>query len=421
MWIEKQLKLHSAALIYSLLNPSVASAYPFLYTGIHQIANSGLSALGSSDATATAANPANLSDAQATSSYADMAIVSMQYIYAHTNYDPVYLKTVAPPVNLGLNVKTDSGLSFGLLVSPRTAPGAKPIRVNSVPTFTGAGYALFNLDIEQSGFMGGLGAGYKLPGTGWSVGLTLLYGEDAQEISAYASEGDQSLPGMDMKYSGRSIQGLMGIAYAGGRSSLGMTFRSPAARRYDGDIASALTDNVYDHYNGVSYHPAQLTGAVQVGRGVMDYMMQVNRDFWSLGRNVANRGLPYGSPETDFKDSFGVSFAAKLRQSDSTSLSASCGYYSANTGDGSAIDHGSTALDDTAIPVQTGMEFGQMEAIPRAVLGAGMIRTLGDNRGSWVFSGNYQTGTRTIPVGHKGEGWYHIDVFTVASGLNVKF
>ena len=82
---------------------------------------------------------------------------------------------------------------------------------------------------------------------------------------------------------------------------------------------------------------------------------------------------------------------------------------------------GSTALDDSAIPAHTGMEFGQMAGIPRRVFGAGCGQTRSDDLGYWMFSGNYQTWTRIISVGHKGEGWYPIDVFGLPSGLNVKF
>ena len=399
----------------------VGFAYPFLYSGINQIANSGAGVIGASDASATASNPANLADAEKTGSYGDLSIMSLNYIYAHTNYDPVYLKTVAPPVNLGLNFNTSSGVNFGFLFSPRSAPGAKPMRVNDVPTYTGAGYALFDLDINQTGLEAGLSAGYKIPGLPISIGAGLIYGEDGQEITAYANEGDHQTPGMDMKYSGASYQGVLGLRYNTSQTIAGVSFRSAAARHYKGDIASAVTDNIYDHYRGVSYHPAQFALAGEQQFGNKSIMGQVSRDFWSLGRSTAQRGLPYGSPKTDFIDSYGLAGAAKVKFDPFHVLTVSCGHYTANTGDGSPIDSGSTSLDDSAIPAQTGMEFGQMEAIPRTVIGAGFQENGRDNLGYWMFSGNYQTGTRTIPVGHKGEGWYHLEVFTFSAGMNLKF
>lgn len=419
--IRNKLQHQLSIAICSLMSSTTVLAYPFLYSGVQQIANSGMNVIGSGDATATVGNPANLSDSEKTASYGDVSIVSLQYVYAHTNYDPVYLRTVAPPVNFGLNLRAMDGLNFGLLISPRSAPGAKPMRIKGVPTYTGAGYALFDLDVRQSGFQGGFGLGYKDSGSPWALGLAVIYGEDGQEITAYASESDKSVPGMDMLYSGRSYQALVGLRYLSDRSTLGFTYKSASIRHYDGDIASAVTDNIYEHYRGVSYQPAQIALAFERRQSDVTFSTQITEDFWSKGRRIANRGLPYASPETDFKDSFGVALAAKYHQSDDTTWTASSAHYTANTGDGTPIDLGSTALDDSAIPAQTGMEFGQMEAISRSVFGLGIARRRLDNSGYWMFSGNYQTGTRTIPVGHKGEGWYHIDVFTLAAGMSLKF
>ena len=414
----KRIGLFSLIALSAVSTPAIAQA--FIFQGINQIADSGAGLTSTTDATAVGANPSGLASASKTASYGDMAMTSVSYTYAHTNYDPARISTKAPPVNIGATLKGPAGINFGLLVSPRSAPGQKAMDVENVPTFTGAGYAVYDLKVMQTGILASAGAGFKVPGTQMSLGASLLYGKDGQEITAYANEGDHVTASMDSKYEGASSQGLLGARWDLGGSIIAASYRTAAERHYKGDIASAISDNVYTDFEGVSYQPAMIGAAFETRAGTVGGMIEAKRELWSRGRTVANRGLPYSSGETDFRDSTGVVIGGRYFADASRTYIASCGYYGANTGDGTSTSSAG-ALAETGVPTSSGMEFGQFESIPRYVVGGGIRQKLATEAAYWMLSGNYQTGTRVIPEGHKGEGWYHLDVYTLAAGINSAF
>lgn len=409
------------AIFLFFANDPSAMAQSFIYQGVNQIADSGASLVNVIDASSAASNPASLSGIEMTTSYADISALAVRYTYAHTNYDPVTIVTKAPPVNLGANIYTGRKINLGILVSPRSAPGAKPMDVSDVPTFTGAGYALYDLKIKQTGMLAAIGAGGRIGESPLSVGAAVIYGSDGQEITAYADEGDHSTPAMDLKYSGESYQGVVGVRVDWNDSVLGFSFKTASERHYKGDIASTASDNVYEVYRGVSYQPATAGIGFESRIGSVAGMAEINREFWSRGRSVANRGLPYASPATDFVDAYSSVLALRYHHQASRTFSLSAGFYSANTGDGSMSSSPATNLAQSEIPAESGMEFGQFEAIPRYVLGGGIKQRFVNRSGYWMISGNYQTGTRTIPEGHKGEGWYHLEVYTLSAGLASSF
>lgn len=404
-----------------ILSPTQLNAQSFIFQGINQIADSGAGQTNASDASAATSNPAGLALISKTASYADISAMAVRYTYAHTNYDPVTIRTNAPPANLGVNINTKRGINLGLMFAPRSVPGAKPMNVDNVPTYTGAGYALFDLKVKQTGMIAALGGAGRVGESPLSIGFSVLYGQDGQEITAYADEGDHTIPGMDTKYEGSSYQGVLGVRYEKESYILGLSFRSASERHYKGDLASTVSDNVYTDYDGVSYQPAMLAAAYESKGSSIGGLIELNREFWSRGRSIANRGLPYASPETDFKDTIGVMMAMRYYGDMSQIYSLSCGYYSANTGDGRPSATPTTTLAESEIPASSGMEFGQMEAIPRYVFGGGFKQRLSNYTGYWMISGNYQTGTRVIPPGHKGEGWYHLDIYTLSTGLTTNF
>ena len=403
--------------------PSSVMAQSFLFSGIQSISDAGAGQTVSRGANASAQNPANLSFSQTVESYADVSMMSMKYTYAHTNYDPVDIKQNAPPVNMGVTLPLSKQWSFGALVTPRSAPGAKPIEISSVPTFAGAGYALYDLQVEQGGLNTALGIGGRpISALPLSLGVSFIYGQETQSIKAFAVEADHSHPSMDSRYQGSSRQALVGVR--GDVATLGLSlaasYKTAAVRQYKGDIASTLSDNVYVSFDGAAYEPAVAGAGVEGKWSSVGSFFEYRREMYHAGRTTAYRGLPYSSHERDYLDTNNYVLGGRWWVDDSHIVSIAYARYGANTGDGTRIPEVTAATASDGVPDASGVEFGDFDNISRQVI-AGGIRSKKSGNDYWMIGGNWQHGTRVVPEGYKGEGWYHLNVINVAVGGSVSF
>ena len=411
------------ALSCALMTPLTARSQSFLYSGIQSISDAGAGQTVSRGASAACTNPANLSLNQGVESYGDMSVVSVSYTYAHTNYDPVEIKQVAPPVNVGTAIQLGKNWSAGAIVAPRTAPGAKPLEIESVPMFAGSGYALYNLEVEQGGLDAAVGIGGRpLQSLPLSVGLSAVYGQETHSLKAFSVGGDATYPSVDSRYQGSSTQGLIGarIDFTPIGLSLGGSYKSAATRKYKGDIASALSNNTYVAFDGAAYEPAVAAVGLEGKAASFGWFTEFRRQMYGAGRDVASSGLPYSSKQRDYVDTNNYVLGGRWWANDFRVISLAVAKYGSNTGTGNPLPHGTAVTASDGIPEASGVEFGDFDNIPRQVV-AGGLRTKVTANDYWMLGANWQRGIRVVPEGYKGEGWYQLNVISFAVGGSASF
>lgn len=421
--------LMTVLLPYAWVQTAQAQSTSFVYPGIQTSSEAGLSQTNTVGTSSILWNPANIvliPEARSEKSkkkrgslygveiYGDLSIISVDYSYTRSGYDPVRLSLTAPPVTLGASWRPQSKFAFGAVFVPR--PSTKAQTLPNVPIAQGSEVILVNAEALGSSVISGFGLGIK-PNSRLSLGLSVIETAEVGKLSAVpVDSGDGETPLFQSSYEGSFFQYIVGgRVKVNDATVVAGSLKTSVVKKYTGDLSiaggtpEATTRQGYAPMEIAVGFERELTDATIVG--------EYRRHAWAAGKSSVRAGTPGGAEAKDLQDVNIFIFGGRYQFSPDHIGNVAFGYYPANTGFGSALnpETGSAASGELV----SGAEVADFDMLNRQVLAGGFKIHLKDSYAQAGFS--IQNGSRQVPVGRPNEGAYSLSVYTIAIGGGKSF
>jgi hypothetical protein len=426
------LKIGIAAILAVVFVVPRAHAEELIYPGIAPKASAGAGQTVSRGPSAIFYNPANLIFSKFIEPYFDIALAKVDYVYQCTrpgdcdDLDPTVVSVTAPPVTVGLGFRPVPSFALGLAIVP-TGTGAEQ-QIEGVPLEISGAYQTMDIVQSNSGMKLALGAAFRI-GHPFTLGAGLI--RTSEKTSLIATVQGNEDPLIDALYGGDFNQFIVGA-----RSEiidralvLGVSYKTAVVKTYQGDVLLDVTEEAdYEPFEGVGYIPASIGFGVEARISNFGAFFDLTHDMWSGGRTVAKSGLGEDPAEVDYVDTNNITVGAKFWPAKKHMLTAAFGLKQANVGDGTEGEP-PTGSDGELLRLQDdeegdgkvgGMQFGNLDGIPRTVVAGGYRYKL-SGTGYFELAGQYQKGSRVVPENFKQEGNYSISVLIVGAGIAYGF
>jgi hypothetical protein len=391
--------------------PSAVYAQAVIYPGVDASFDSGATQVNTRGATSVLYNPANIFLSRRLESYADMTILHVQYSYTKPGYDPVAINITAPPVNFGFSWKPRPVFALGGFFIPRPG-GDKGTELKNLPLDTGPGTVmLVDATATSTTFITGVGGAF-MPAKNLMVGLSVIQtAEDSQFIAREAGTSDDAHVLAAMRTQGIFYQLVAGARYRlDDERIIAGSFKNAVERKYKGtQIVKGDQDN---DIMKQGYDPSTLSIGMEYQKPKTKFFGEIHRAAWSAGASSSKSGLPGGTGDRDYVDTYDLILGGRfLISDDGKVVSASYGYYPANVGNGSYLSSGGGG--------RVGPSIGEMENLNRHMISGKF--SMGNKKFDFRGGINFITGSRSVPEGYSGSGKYSLTTITVGGGGNWYF
>ncbi len=397
----------------------------FIFPGIQPSTESGLSQTNTRGPNAILWNPANLiftqqpidpqkvknnKDVKKTfgvEAYGDFSLLSLAYSYKRSGFDPTLINVTAPPVSLGVSIRPQTKFAFGLFFVPR--PSSSGQQVKKLPYDQGSQTTTVNAEQKSSSVISGFGFSVK-PNKSFSLGLSLVETAEDGGFSAIPDDEAGGTPLIQMSYKGSFFQFIVGGRFAlNPATTIGASFKTSVVKKYSGEVS--ISGGTPEPASKQGYLPSVLSIGFERSMGIPQIFGEYRREGWAAGRSSVLAGTPGGAKEKDLKDVNILVIGGRYRLKGGHAASASFGLYPANVGFGSGIDENGNSINGDLV---SGVEFGDFDALEKKIFSSSYRRRL--TNGYLVGGFNYQSGSRSVPSGYKGQGAYQMSVVTLAIG-----
>ena len=419
-------------MFFAMLFAQRVRAVEIIFPGSQPKVSSGAGQTTSRGPSAIFYNPANVIMTKFIEPSLDAAFASVSYTYQHANTedfpDPAVVKLTTPLVTIGAAFRPIKQLTLGFAYLP-TGMG-KPQLVLNVPQVVSEDYELVDIETTQtsSKMAGGLAFRPVFP---FSIGLGVIRTQELMTLKVYR-KSDEEIPTVDALYGGAFMQYIGGIRSEIMDRALVLTasYKTAVTKSYNGDISRIGTDFV--PLERIGYAPAVIGLGAETRIGDFGLFGEIVMEQWSAGRTIVRRGLGINEPtETDFKDTTNFAGGIKFWVAPKHMLQLSAGMFGANVGDGVRVTADPENPDsDNFLQLNTqdgataesiaGVGFGDLEAIPRFVVGGGYRAKL-QGSGYLQLGAHYQKGSRKVAEGSEGEGIYDLTVLLGTAGIAFGF
>jgi hypothetical protein len=410
-----------------------AEGYSFLYTGIPTITEAGLSQTNSIGTNSILWNPANLTLIPAGGKgpenqskkkkhekplsgielYGDISLLSLQYTYARSGYEPVRIAMTAPPVTFGASWRPQPKLAFGAIFQPVPPSKKKGLTVEKVPANISGEVLIIDMYGLPGGgsVVSGFGIGIN-PNSRFSIGLSVIESASTTQTEVRIHGSNPSDPPLQQTSSStHSIQYLIGIRSQFDETTLlaaslkpSVVVQSPSLTSTLGSTAEAKTT--------ASYLPMEFAIGVEKALGSQEFLGEYRRIGWAAGNSVVKTNLagPIGSAGYQDVNVFIVGGRHKFSPTDTVSIA--LGIYPPNVGLGSQLNANGTPADGG--PITGGVTIGGFDGLSRQVFAGGYKM---QKRHSYIQAGaNIQFASRDVPSGYSFEGSHKLSVYQFAVG-----
>ena len=420
-------------------------AQSFIFPGIQQTVESGLSQTNTSGATGILSNPANIlrvdHDLQAhkapqeqkakksqkinkydkraietrgIEAYGDLSLLNINYSYSRSGYNATQISQTAPPITLGMVWRPRSEFAVGLLLIPRPDLGSG-IDVKNLAQEQPGEVVVVNANLKSASMTTGLGISAELTPK-ISAGISVVEYAEQNSISAISVINPGAAPLVQMKFDGSFFQFILGSRFSpNDKTLIGASYRTAVEKKYSGSMSLLGADEIST--DKVGYLPGTFAVGVEQDFARSTFFSEIRHESWSAGKNIARAGGIGGAESTAYNDVFIFIAGGRTKITQNQTASVSLGNYPANVGFGSRVDANFRTTADG--PPTGGVEFGDFDALDRLMF-SGSYRL---NRANGYLQGglNFITGGRVVPSGHKNAGNFKLSVITFSGGGTLAF
>lgn len=392
-----------------LIGQAPASALDLLMHGSDAQATGGLGIVTSSGATSLLYNPAAVSNANSAEAFGELGFLSVKYSYTYPNYDSAVIKVNTPFIFTGATIPVTDWLSIGGTLFP--VPGGGPgLTLKNIPTRQlSQDPALIDVLTENTSPLDYETAfGFAVTNRSWlSFGVSYLLQKQESRTTVNDSESGSEIFSMNTKIV--SETGIFGLKVRPMEAlRLGLTYQTLTKMTMNGNF---LNDGG-ESFSGKAHKGRQIGAGAQVIIGAATGWGEIlHRHHSENNGNLSPFavGNPV-TPESFAANSFAMGLGLKI--SPTKMITAGFGWHPTTAGSGYMSDD---PLSDEEIP---GIQFGDLDAISRKVLGAGYRQAVN----GWLIksSFSFQTGLREVDDIARGQGTYGLDVFTLTGSIGMR-
>lgn len=387
-------------------------------------------------------NPGNMIMAKFLELDFDVSLAQLRYQYQHLNSEafsePAVIQRNQPQITLSAAFRPVESFVLGFAYLP-VGTGAKEKITNVpfelLPEANPGNYDRYTLVNKDTSQKLAFGFAYR-PDYVFSIGLGLIRLQERFSNLIYGPDQTESdTPYVDALYGGAFNQTVLGI-----RSELwerlfviSLSYKTAVTKKYTGDVIYNFEGTEdYQAFSGFGYAPATLAFGIETRIDSIGFFGEVVSEQWSAGRKLFRRGIALGEPkEKDLRDTLNLAGGFKYWAAPLHMFQISFGSYPANVGDGQRQDLSRSTTDDAkpaGVTLQdeedtqsnvaniAGVGFGEFEALPRTVFGAGYRYKIED-RGYMQFGMHQQAGSRQVSEGFDGEGSYKLSLSVFSLGF----
>lgn len=396
-------------------------------------------------------NPANMIMAKFLELDFDVSMAQFRYQYQHTDSerfpDPAVIQSSQPMLTLSAAFRPFESFVLGFAALP-TGTGVKQeirnVPIELLPEANPGVYDRYTLINQDTSYKMAFGFAYR-PDFAFSIGAGIIRTQERFSHRIFGPDQTEAeIPYIDALYGGAAYQTIIGLRSEVFERSLvlALSYKTAVVKKYGGDVLYDLEGvDEYQPFAGADYDPAAIAFGIETRIESIGFFGEVVSEQWSAGRNLMRRGIIPGEPlARDLKNTLNFAGGIKYWAAPLHMLQISYGNYPGNTGDGIKVDlpildpesdSNSSASDNGAELTQAlqdnqsgrstandsaGVSFGDFEAIPRTVFGAGYRYKIED-RGYIQLGAHHQAGTRRVAEGFDGEGSYQLSMTSVSLGV----
>lgn len=424
--LQKKFAIAVVILIGVLIADTRVFAQSFLFPGVEPTTEAGLSQTNTRGATAVMTNPANIGGiplprrkqkqkgkllTRGFEVYADVSMVSVNYSYTRSGYDPAVISTTVPPVVLGASWRPMPQFALGIEFVPR--PALSPQLIKNLTSEQNGDIAVVDATVKQGSVLTGFGISGKVSPF-VTLGLSLMETAEDNSFVAIETTSSSDTPLIQMSYKGSFIQAILGARITPNNLGvIGVSYKTAVVKNYSGSISKSGTEGEPIAKQG--YLPAVLAVGGEYRMGEPVIFGEIRHEFWSGGAATLKSGLPSAPTSTALQDTNIFIVGGRYRWEGGHAASAAFGKYPPNVQYGSPLDGNGKAESDAS----GGVEFGDFDALDRYVFAGGYRYAM--PRGFLQAGMNIQQGSRSVPPGYRNAGEYSLSVFTLTAGIGRDF